>query len=300
MSSESQNYLSLMQKLVVEGAEIALDLFSNSEPSLKPDRSVVTKADLAISQLVKERLEPLLADPNHILIEEEDPDKSKYCDSKLLESQKYIWSIDPIDGTRAFSNKMPNFGISVGVLKDLKPYLGMIYLPILRELFVADGENAYFLENVSVEELARLDISNLQFEIDSRNLGGYRIKPIDQEVTGQSVFFGSENMIKKYGWESDDCHFMNASCAVIALSWTAIGRGCGAFLDAHLWDFAGAWPIFEAAGLQLHRISDAKLFDRASLDKFETDPSKVWKLKDYYILSSEGNFELLRAKLGKF
>lgn len=297
MDKANKDYLSLMQGLVVEGAQIALDLFNDSEPSLKPDRSVVTKADLAISKLVKEKLQVVLSDPEHLLIEEEDPNKVKYCDDKLLKSKKYIWSIDPIDGTRAFSNKMPNFGISIGVLKDLKPYLGMIYLPILRELFVADGERAYFLENVSVEELSKIDIANLQLEINSRSLGGQKIKTADQEITDQSVFFGSENMIKKYGWNSEDCHFMNASCAVIALCWTAIGRGCGAFLDAHLWDFAGAWAIFHAAGLELRKISDGSLFEEATLDKFETDPSKVWKLRDYYILSSDKNFEILKSKL---
>lgn len=295
MDVRQKDYLSVMQDIVVEGAKIALDLFKNSEPSLKHDRSVITKADLAISKLVHKDLKDIIADPEHLLIEEEDPNKSRYCDSKLLNSKKYIWSIDPIDGTRAFSNQMPNFGISIGVLRDLKPWLGIVYLPVLQELFVADGENAYFLQGISVENLKQLDVNNIENMLDG--LVCHLIKPIDQDITSQSVFFGSENMIKKYGWQSEDCHFMNASCAVIALCWTAIGRGCGSFLDAHLWDFAGSWPVFEAAGLQLRRISDGELFDKADLDKFETEEKKAWKLKDYYILSSERNFKPLKQHL---
>ena len=44
--------------------------------------------------------------------------------------------IDPIDGTTNFVNGVPHTAISVGVYK-IKPYLAIVYNPILDELYEA-------------------------------------------------------------------------------------------------------------------------------------------------------------------
>ena len=58
-----------------------------------------------------------------------------------------IWAVDPIDGTRLYANRMPLFGISIGLIKDLKPWLGAVYFPMLKELFYCDGTEAYFVQD---------------------------------------------------------------------------------------------------------------------------------------------------------
>ena len=52
--------------------------------------------------------------------------------------------IDPIDGTTNFVNGVPHTAISVGVYKNKKPYLAVVYNPILDELYTAKiGKGAY-------------------------------------------------------------------------------------------------------------------------------------------------------------
>ena len=66
--------------------------------------------------------------------------------------------MDPIDGTRLYANRMPTFGISLGLLKDLKPWLGVVYFPVLKELFYCDGKEAYFVQNAFSPNQRRIKI----------------------------------------------------------------------------------------------------------------------------------------------
>ena len=75
------------------------------------------------------------------------PDIIEYLDQKRLDQTSFIWALDPIDGTRLYANRMPLFGISIGLIKDLKPWLGVVYFPMLKELFYCDGTEAYFVQD---------------------------------------------------------------------------------------------------------------------------------------------------------
>ena len=260
-----------------EGGRIALELMQDSEPTLKPDRSVLTKADTAVSLLMRHELEDLLSASRHILIDEEDAQGEKYFDQRLLESAPYIWVIDPIDGTRSFSNRMPFFGVSIGLLKELRPWLGVVYFPMLDELFYADGKNAYFVADAfSAQERREI------------------IKPIDQDVNRQTIIYGNDGFFRTHDWDFDFCQMMMPSCAVIDLCWPAIGRGVGGFFDSNLWDFAGSWPIFEKANLQLRSLSTGKVLDRIHTELFQGKGSRTWKLKEQHILSSERNYAVIK------
>jgi len=120
-------YLERMLSIVQEAGGIALDLIQHSDPGLKKDHSIITLADKAISTLVRERLHDFLQDPQHILIDEEDGGSAEYLDQERLDRTSFIWALDPIDGTRLYANRMPLFGVSIGLIKDLKPWLGVVY-----------------------------------------------------------------------------------------------------------------------------------------------------------------------------
>lgn len=269
-----------MKHIAFTGGKIALDLISNRTHYLKPDKSVLTKADVEISRLARTAISDLLTTPDHILIDEEDTENTKYLDQSNLEAASFTWVIDPIDGTRAFSNGMPNFGISVGLLKDLRPWLGVVYFPMLGELFYSDGRRSFFSKN-AFSELEKKEV----------------ITPIDQKITSQSIFICNDSFSEKFIWHFSDCQLMNPVCAVLSLCWPIIGRGCGAFFGAHIWDFAGAWPIFLSAGLNLRSYWSGIEMKRIDPELFVKKGNDPWKLKEYYILSSERNYPLLREKI---
>jgi myo-inositol-1(or 4)-monophosphatase len=49
--------------------------------------------------------------------------------------REYVWVLDPLDGTDAFVAGLPIWAISIGVLRDGEPYLGVIYLPVIDECY---------------------------------------------------------------------------------------------------------------------------------------------------------------------
>jgi fructose-1,6-bisphosphatase/inositol monophosphatase family enzyme len=275
-----RDYLKRTIDMAKEAGRIAVSLIEKSDPSLKPDNSVLTKADTAVSRYIREALRDLLVKEGHLLIDEEDPENRRYYDDERLTRAPYVWIVDPIDGTRGFSNQLPTFGVSIGILKELKPWLGVVYLPGLRELFYADERGAVFVK-----------------EAFSARQQKKRILPVDQIITSQAVFFGNSEVVRDYQWNDHFCQILLSSCAVIDLCWPAVGRGCGCFFNSHLWDFAGSWPVFQAAGLELREIRSGKVLDRVTSDVFVAEGSRQWRVKEDYLLSSERNFAVIREHM---
>lgn len=268
-----------MFSLVKEAGGIALHHMQEGGYDFKPDSSVITAADLEISRLAHKRLKPFLDASDHVLIDEEDPRKEDYLDQAFLEKTPFLWSLDPIDATRAFANGMPHYGISIGLIKALRPWLGVVYFPSLEELFYCDGQEAYFVRRAFTKEETRS-----------------RIKPIDEKISNRSVFIATDDILTDFEWQQRDCRAMIFSAAVCEFCWPAIGRGCGSLSMVHLWDFAGSWPIFEKAGLRLRAFDDGRVLERINVELFHRQGSP-WRLKDYYILSSERNYPLLKERL---
>jgi len=280
MMISSDIYLDCILSFAHEAGGIALDLISKSDPGLKKDHSIITLADKAISKLARERLKSFLQSPGHILIDEEEQAIVQYMDQGLLDKTPFIWALDPIDGTRLYANRMPLFGISLGLIKDLKPWLGVVYFPMLRELFYCDGTDAYFVQDAF-----------------GPNATKTRIVPLDEELSARSIFFCNDSFFNKFYWIDKDFNIMINACAVVNLCWPAIGRGVGSFLKCHLWDFAGCWPIIRRAGFALRRVSDGKVLDKLEVDLFNREP--LWNMKEYYLISSERNFQQILSKIGR-
>ncbi len=274
-------YMDVMFALVREGGIIALDLIDSSRPELKPDSSVITLADLSISKLAAEKLAPFLNAGGHVLIDEEDPRRGEYLDEAFLEQHPFVWSLDPVDATRAYANRMPHYGISIGLIKDRQPWLGVVYFPSLKELFYCDGDSAYFVKEAFMQGEVRT-----------------KIQPFDEVLSSRSVFIASDEMLSHFEWRQQDCRVMIFASAVCEFCWPAIGRGCGSLSKVYLWDLAGSWPVFQKAGLNLYSLKTGKRLDRMDTDIFERGQTP-WKFKDYYILSSERNHFLLSQRLVK-
>lgn len=92
----------------------------------KADDSPVTVADREIEQVLRARIRAQF--PEHGILGEE------YGSEQL--NSEFVWSVDPIDGTKSFVSGMPTFGTLVALLKDRKPMLGVIDMPALNERWV--------------------------------------------------------------------------------------------------------------------------------------------------------------------
>jgi myo-inositol-1(or 4)-monophosphatase len=117
------------EAITTAGAEALRLLSQGFEIHIKPDRSPVTSADLAVNGILQGRLLEMFPDDGWL--SEESPD-----DPARLEKAR-VWVIDPIDGTKAYINREPEFCISVALVERGRPVVAAIFNPSTNELFSA-------------------------------------------------------------------------------------------------------------------------------------------------------------------
>ena len=93
--------------------------------------------------------------PEHSFISEERGEKGR--------SSEHIWLIDPLDGTINFIHKYRYFGVSIALSYREDIILGVVYNPLVDEMFTAvKGNGAYLNEKrIQVSTTTRLDDSLL-------------------------------------------------------------------------------------------------------------------------------------------
>jgi myo-inositol-1(or 4)-monophosphatase len=93
----------------------------------KGEDNPVTDADLAADKILEAKIRG--AFPDHGWLSEETVDTPERLE------KSHVWIIDPLDGTREFTQGIPEFVVSVGLVIDGRAVLGVLYNPIKKQLF---------------------------------------------------------------------------------------------------------------------------------------------------------------------
>jgi 3'(2'), 5'-bisphosphate nucleotidase len=70
--------------------------------------------------------------------------------------------VDPIDGTKEFIKRNGEFTVNIGFIKNQKPILGVVYAPVLRDLYFAEEGFGSF----KVEDIGNIEDFNSTLFID--------------------------------------------------------------------------------------------------------------------------------------
>jgi myo-inositol-1(or 4)-monophosphatase len=97
---------------------------------------VVTKADLASNKLIVDSISKQF--PDHTILSEEG-------DHKITDG--HLWIIDPLDGTRNYSTKMPIYGLMIAYAYNKEVEMCVIYLPYFDELYYAQKDKGAFMND---------------------------------------------------------------------------------------------------------------------------------------------------------
>lgn len=95
----------------------------------KHGRELVTEADLRAAEMLHAAL--TAAFPGDGWLSEEHTDS----DDRL--GRERVWVVDPIDGTREYVQGIPEYAVSVGLVIDGQPALGVVYNPATAEMHAA-------------------------------------------------------------------------------------------------------------------------------------------------------------------
>ena len=107
--------------------------------TIKADKSPVTDGDLAVDQLLKDKITYLT--PDIPIISEET------VSIGIKNQNKTFWLIDPIDGTKAYIKKKDEYTLNAALIINLKPAVGIIYAPEKDRLFFSYGKYLAFEMN---------------------------------------------------------------------------------------------------------------------------------------------------------
>ncbi len=97
--------------------------------------NLVTEADKISEEMITSKINHLF--PDHDILAEEFTYTNKDSD--------FRWIIDPLDGTTNYAHGYPVFCISIALQKLDEIILGVIYNPMLKEMFVAEKREGAFL-----------------------------------------------------------------------------------------------------------------------------------------------------------
>ena len=89
--------------------------------------------------------------PQHNILTEESEGYEKKSD--------YKWIIDPLDGTTNYAHGFPVYCISIALEKEGEIILGVVYNPVLKELFVAEKNKGAFLNDKRIYISKTRDLS---------------------------------------------------------------------------------------------------------------------------------------------
>ena len=130
---------------------------------------LVTDADRASEALIIARLQ--VAFPEHRVLGEEGGERVELDGSGV---GSYLWLVDPLDGTTNYAHGYPHFAVSIALAHDRDVLLGVVYDPMLDELFVAErGQGATLngrpIHVSTIEQLIRaLLATGFSYNLDER------------------------------------------------------------------------------------------------------------------------------------
>jgi len=201
-----------------------------------PDNPV-SEADYAVDALLTERLRG--ARPYYGWLSEETED-----DSSRLSAER-VFVVDPIDGTRAFLKKQPEFTVVAALVEAGVPLIGVVYNPVRDELFEALAGGSARLNGVPIRCSA------------TRSLAGAKL------LSSARTFRG-----KNWGETANGAIFRFVDSMAYRLALVAAGQ-----FDATVtltqkadWDLAAAHAILNEAGGRISTLAGGELlYNRAAV-----------------------------------
>jgi myo-inositol-1(or 4)-monophosphatase len=154
--------------------------------------------------------------------------------TSIKSTNEYTWVIDPLDGTTNFTHGLPPFAISIGLLKNNRPVLGVVYEVMAKECFYASEGNGAYCNGKSIR------ISSIQTLSESLLATGfpyYQFEKMDAYLAIIRTFLDQTHGIRRLG------------SAAVDLAYVACGRLEGFFeYNLNPWDVAAGGFIVEQAG----------------------------------------------------
>ena len=236
-----KNYPKIVEKMcsaaILAGIKI-MSVYSRDDfgVEIKDDDSPITLADRLADNVIRKILK--LNFPDIPIVSEEG-----CCDLKSVMDEVYFL-VDPLDGTKEFIKKTGEFTVNIALILNAKAELGVVYVPVTRELYYRDLNGLSYLEPNAEAAIVRGKRSQISCRtVDMDNLS------VVQSVSHSSP--ETEAYIAQYTAK-------NSATAGSSLKFGLVARGV-ADLYPRLgrtmeWDTGAAHAVLKGAGGNVRRL----------------------------------------------
>ena len=154
MMNNYANYLYIAVRSSLDAGKAIMDIYTDPESDFgierKADNSPLTKADKKAHKIISMALS---VTPFPVLSEE-----GKEIPFAERSAWDELWIVDPLDGTKEFIKKNGEFTVNIALVKEGVPVLGVIYVPVRKELYFAvDSQGAFKLTGVDSSNQPSMD-----------------------------------------------------------------------------------------------------------------------------------------------
>lgn len=176
--AEVNSYLQFTQRIAFEAGGILREgYYRHREIAHKSGRELVTSADLASEKFVRSQIERTY--PEHKILSEE------FGELQRTDVEN-LWVVDPLDGTNNFAHGFPLLCVSIAMVEDGRPVVGVVHDPLHGETFAATAGGGAFLDGqpMHVSPVETLDRAFLAtgFPYDRRTAADNNVARLDRLV----------------------------------------------------------------------------------------------------------------------
>lgn len=230
MSSDYRRLLVLAQE-VVDDARVVFLRSRHDELTAKGDRDFATETDYEIERTVRRKFE--LATPDIGFLGEEE--------GRSGETDR-MWCLDPVDGTVNYAREHPLCGISLALLVEETPVLGVVDFPWLGLRYHAATGSGAWRNGSQVFASATKKLCDAVIGMGDYAVGKDAVSKNEARLQLTRQLARSVLRVRMHG------------SAALDLAWLSDGR-----LDAAISLSNNPWDV--AAGVVLARESGAKVID---------------------------------------
>lgn len=231
----------------------------------KEDDSPVTEADRKASSIIVNELAvtgiPVISEEENV------PDYEKRKDLPR------VWLVDPLDGTKEFIKQNGEFSVNIGLIENNFPLLGVVYMPVLQEMYFAAPSLGAF--KIPHDVLTQQDAEN--FSLQQFLAGAKKLplgRPAKYTVVASRSHLSKETYahLQNLKYQKGDTDIVYSGSSV-KMCWVAEGKAheYPRFGRTMEWDTAAGQAIVELAGGKfLNMKSGARLsYNKPMLDNPE-------------------------------
>jgi myo-inositol-1(or 4)-monophosphatase len=250
-----QNKLQKILEVAMTAARLAgeqaLKDINSSKVSIKNANELVTQTDSLCQQIIIDHVSRHFI--NHGFIGEEGAD-GKLFKQPPQGGEQFWWVIDPIDGTNNFVHHIPSFSISIGVIYEGHPIVGVIFDPNTNSMFTATRHG-------------HAQYNGTKITVSNDLIDEFGSVAIDSNLRGSLPSGIAQIMLRT--------RFRNMGSTALHLSYVATGGLVGAVMVCpKLWDIAAGALIVERAGGIVTDWDGNKLFP-FNLENYDSKPIKT-------------------------